>query len=121
VGLLNAFFQFYQLQKSENILESFLKLIPQRCNCIRDGKLCQILASDLVLGDVVILKMGDKIPADTFRFAAIDMKVDNSSLTGESEPQERSRLNTHENPLEATNLCFSGSLVVSGEGYGIVR
>ena len=48
-------------------------------------------------------------------------KVDNSSLTGEAEPQERFPLgNTHSNPLEATNLAFNSSLVISGEGYGSV-
>ncbi|CAG8703075.1 9822_t:CDS:1, partial [Funneliformis caledonium] len=59
-------------------------------------------------------------PADLLIFAATDMKVDNSSLTGESEPQERMKTNTFKNPLEATNVCFNGTLVVSGEGYGIV-
>ncbi|CAG8718792.1 9822_t:CDS:2, partial [Dentiscutata erythropus] len=120
VAFLNAFIEFYQLQKSAAILESFLNLIPQKCHMIREGKLTHIEASNLVQGDVVFIKMGDKVPADLFIYAATDMKVDNSSLTGESEPQERTNKNTHENPFEATNLCFYGTLVVSGEGYGIV-
>ncbi|RIA83725.1 hypothetical protein C1645_833339 [Glomus cerebriforme] len=120
VAFLNAFIEFYQLQKSAAILESFLNMIPQQCYVLREGKLSQIQASTLVCGDIVFIKMGDKIPADLFIFSANDMKVDNSSLTGESEPQERVKTNTHKNPLEATNLCFNGSLVVSGEGYGIV-
>jgi len=48
------------------------------------------------------------------------MKVDNSSLTGESDPQSRNPINEHKNPLEASNLAFNGSLVVNGEGYGLV-
>ncbi|CAG8536756.1 6103_t:CDS:2, partial [Acaulospora colombiana] len=120
VAFLNAFIEFYQLQKSAAILESFLNMIPQKCYVLRERKLMQIQASNLVHGDVVFIKMGDKVPADLFIFAANDMKVDNSSLTGESEPQERKKTNTQKNPLEATNLCFNGTLVVSGEGYGIV-
>ncbi|CAG8562922.1 31581_t:CDS:2, partial [Racocetra persica] len=120
VAFLNAFIEFYQLQKSAAILESFLSLIPQKCHIIREGKLLQVEASTLVQGDIVLVRMGDKVPADLFIFAATDMKVDNSSLTGESEPQERIKINTHKSPLEATNLCFYGTLVVSGEGYGIV-
>ncbi|RHZ47151.1 hypothetical protein Glove_590g46 [Diversispora epigaea] len=120
VAILNAAIEFYQLQKSAAILESFLNMIPQKCYVLREGKLIQIQASTLVQGDVVFARMGDKIPADLFVFAANDMKVDNSSLTGESEPQERLKKNTQRNPLEATNLCFNGTLVVSGEGFGIV-
>lgn len=87
---------------------------------MREGKLETIGAADLVLGDVVVIKMGDKTPADVLLYSCSDMKVDNSSLTGESEPQDRKVKNSMENPLEASNLAFNGSLVVNGEGYGIV-
>lgn len=120
VAFLNAFIEFYQAQKSQAILESFLNMIPAKCTVIRQGKLQPAAAADLVVGDVVFVRMGDKVPADVYVFAASDLKVDNSSLTGESEPQERIPQNEHKNPLEATNLMFNGSLAVSGEGYGIV-
>lgn len=95
-------------------------MIPAKCMCFRDGKLAQLEASTLVPGDVVHVRMGDKNPADLLIFAATDCQVDNSSLTGESEPQERNKDNDLENPLEATNIMFNSSLVVSGEAYGIV-
>ena len=88
--------------------------------CLRDGKLAQLEASHLVPGDVVFVRMGDKTPADILVFSSSDCKVDNSSLTGESEPQERVKDNDMQNPLEATNLMFNSTLVVSGEAYGIV-
>ena len=88
--------------------------------CIRDGKLAQVEASSLVPGDVVFVRMGDKTPADLLIFSAADCKVDNSSLTGESEPQERVKDNDMQNPLEASNLMFNSTLAVSGEAYGIV-
>ena len=71
-------------------------------------------AANLVLGDIVFVRMGDKIPADIYVFYSGDLKVDNSSLTGESEPQERFAHNSNTNPLEATNLAFNSTLIVSG-------
>jgi sodium/potassium-transporting ATPase subunit alpha len=120
VAFINAFIEFYQQQKSQELLESFLNMIPAKCMCIRDGRLAQLPASSLVPGDVVFVRMGDKTPADILLFSASDCNVDNSSLTGESEPQERTKDNDMENPLEASNLMFNSTLVVSGEVYGIV-
>ncbi|KAI8048666.1 hypothetical protein BDF22DRAFT_726822 [Syncephalis plumigaleata] len=111
VAFLNAFIEFYQHQKTAAILESFLNMIPQQCYVIRDGRMGQLPASELVPGDVVFVRMGDKVPADL---------LDNSSLTGESEPQPRTKENDHKNPLEASNIAFNGTLAVAGEGYGIV-
>lgn len=120
VALINAFIEFYQHQKSAALLESFLNMIPSKCTAIRDGALVNIPAATLVPGDVVFVRMGDKIPADFYVFNSVDFKVDNSSLTGEAEPQERFNQNSHQNPLEATNLAFNGTLAVSGEAYGVV-
>ncbi|KAF9980795.1 hypothetical protein BGZ75_007968 [Mortierella antarctica] len=120
VAFINAGIEFYQAQKSAAVLQSFLNLMPQKCYVLRDQKAIQITACDLVLGDIVFARMGDKIPADIMIFACSDMKVDNSSLTGETDPQDRNPVNEHKNPLEARNLAFNGSLVVNGEGYGIV-
>ncbi|KAJ1659897.1 hypothetical protein IWQ61_001090 [Dispira simplex] len=120
VAFLNAFIEFYQMHKSKKILESFLKMVPQQCHAIRDHSLAQLPAVDLVVGDVVYVNQGDKVPADIYVFASTELKVDNSSLTGESEPQPRGPYNSHSNPLEATNILFNGTLVVAGEGYGIV-
>lgn len=120
VAHINAFIEFYQQQKSQKLLESFLNMIPAKCMCLREGKLAFMEASNLVPGDLVLIRMGDKTPADVMLFSASDCKVDNSSLTGESEPQERTSENEMRNPLEATNLLFNSTLVVSGEGFGIV-
>jgi sodium/potassium-transporting ATPase subunit alpha len=95
-------------------------MIPANCMCLRDGKVSRIAASALVPGDVVLVRMGDKTPADLLVFSASDCHVDNSSLTGESEPQERGKENDMANPLEASNLLFNSCLIVAGEAYGIV-
>ncbi|KAF4636901.1 hypothetical protein G7Y89_g1176 [Cudoniella acicularis] len=120
VAFINAFIEFYQQYKSQALLESFLNMIPAKCMALRDGKLSQIDASTLVPGDIVYARMGDKTPADMLVFSASDCKVDNSSLTGESEPQERTKDNDMRSPLESTNLMFNSTLIISGEAFGIV-
>ena len=66
---------------------------------------------------MIYIRSGDKIPADCVLFATTELKVDNSSLTGEAEAQERSKVNEHENPLEASNMIFNGTLAVNGMIY----
>ncbi|KAG6840615.1 hypothetical protein C0991_005514 [Blastosporella zonata] len=109
-------------KKSEAILASFLAMIPPSCHVVRDGSITSIAAANLVKGDVVLLRTGDKTPADLVVFSASDLKVDNSSLTGESEPQERFSLpdGSKQRPPEAENLVFNSTLVVNGEAWGIV-
>ncbi|EPQ58706.1 aminophospholipid-transporting P-type ATPase [Gloeophyllum trabeum ATCC 11539] len=122
VAFLNAFIEFYQLQKSEAILASFLAMIPPSCRVVRDGTLTSIPAANLVKGDIVLLRTGDKTPADLVIFGSTDLKVDNSNLTGESEPQERRPMpdGSRLSPVEAENLVFNSTLVVNGEGWGVV-
>lgn len=72
-------------------------------------------AEDLVVGDVVEVKFGDRIPADIRIVESRGFKVDNSSLTGESEPQSRGIEFTHENPLETKNLAFFSTNAVEGK------
>jgi len=109
VAFINASIDFYQIQKSEAILASFLAMIPPSCRVVRDGTIATIPAADLVKGDIVLLRSGDKTPADLILFSSTDLKVDNSSLTGESEPQERHPLadGTKLRPVEAENLVKS--------------
>lgn len=71
-------------------------------------------AEDLTLGDIVELKFGDRIPADLRIIESHSFKVDNSSLTGESEPQSRTPEFTHDDPLETKNLAFSSTHAVEG-------
>lgn len=73
-----------------------------------------IKAEELVIGDVIDVKFGDRLPADIRIIECSSFKVDNSSLTGESEPQLRSTECTHNNPLETKNLAFFSSNAVEG-------
>ena len=71
-------------------MESFKNLVPQFALVIRDGQKNTIKAEQLTIGDIVEVKFGDRIPADIRILEARQFKVNNSSLTGESEPQSRS-------------------------------
>lgn len=79
-----------------------------------------IAAETLVVGDYVYVRIGDRVPADIRIVKADSLKVDNSSLTGEAEPQSRSAECTHENPLETKNIAFFSTFAVEGSGEGIV-
>ena len=73
---------FYQEYKSEEALEALNNLVPYRCNTIRNGITKNILAEELVPGDIILLSSGDRIPADCRVLVSSGLTVDESSLTG---------------------------------------
>merc|ERR1712137_1108099 len=101
-------------------MESFKNLVPQYALVRRNGEKVTIPAVELTLGDVVEVKFGDRIPADLRVLESRNFKVDNSSLTGESEPQSRGPEFTHDNPLETKNLAFFPTNAVEGTAKGMV-
>ncbi|KAF0301622.1 Sodium/potassium-transporting ATPase subunit alpha [Amphibalanus amphitrite] len=118
VVIITGCFSYYQESKSSRIMESFKNMVPQVCITLwssADGSKATVRAEELTLGDLVEIKFGDRIPADVRIIEARNMKVDNSSLTGESEPQSRSPEYTAENPLETKNLAFFSTNAVEGE------
>ncbi|GAB6021305.1 hypothetical protein CHUAL_003920 [Chamberlinius hualienensis] len=120
VVILTGCFGYYQESKSSKIMESFKGMVPQFATVIRDGKKSVIAAEKLVIGDLVDVKSGDRVPADIRVVTSASFKVDNSSLTGESEPQMRSPEFSNENPLETRNLAFFSTFAVEGSCTGIV-
>jgi len=95
-------------------------MLPQYAVCIRDGQKLNVRAEELTLGDIIELKSGDNIPADIRIIQAAGFKVDNSSLTGESRPQQRVVECTHEDLLETKNLAFFSTSAVEGSAKGMV-
>uniref|UniRef100_A0A6I8PQW7 Sodium/potassium-transporting ATPase subunit alpha n=1 Tax=Ornithorhynchus anatinus TaxID=9258 RepID=A0A6I8PQW7_ORNAN len=110
----------YQEAKSSKIMESFKNMVPQQALVIREGEKMQVNAEEVVVGDLVEIKGGDRVPADLRIISAHGCKVDNSSLTGESEPQTRSPDCTHDNPLETRNITFFSTNCVEGTARGVV-
>nr|XP_020835240.1 sodium/potassium-transporting ATPase subunit alpha-2-like isoform X2 [Phascolarctos cinereus] len=120
VVIITGCFSYYQEAKSSKIMESFKNMVPQQALVIREGEKMQIDSQNVVRGDLVEVKGGDRIPADFRVISAHGCKVDNSSLTGESEPQTRSPDFSHPNPLETSNICFYSTNCVEGMAQGIV-
>ncbi|XP_005888792.2 potassium-transporting ATPase alpha chain 2 [Bos mutus] len=120
VVILTGVFAYYQEAKSTNIMSSFRKMIPQQALVIRDSEKKTIPADQLVVGDIVEIKGGDRVPADVRILSTQGCKVDNSSVTGESEPQARSCEFTHESPLETKNIAFFSTTCLEGTATGMV-
>merc|ERR1719397_780668 len=120
VVTVTGIFSYYQESKSAKIMESFKNLVPQYAVVRRNGEKITVKAAELTLGDIVDIKFGDRVPADLRVIEARGFKVDNSSLTGESEPQARGPEFTHENPLETKNLAFFSTNAVEGTCVGMV-
>uniref|UniRef100_A0A9L0I543 Sodium/potassium-transporting ATPase subunit alpha n=1 Tax=Equus asinus TaxID=9793 RepID=A0A9L0I543_EQUAS len=116
VVILTGIFAYYQEAKSTNIMASFSKMIPQQALVIRDSEKKTVPAEQLVVGDIVEIKGGDKIPADIRLLSTQGCKVDNSSLTGNLTPS----LRTHDNPLEAENPWNKMSTSPVGTATGMV-
>jgi len=121
VVTVTGIFSYYQESKSAKIMEGFKNLVPQYALVRRNGgEKLTVTAVELTLGDIVEIKFGDRCPADLRVIEARGFKVDNSSLTGESEPQQRTPEFTHENPLETKNLAFFSTNAVEGTCVGMV-
>jgi len=101
-------------------MSQFKNFIPPRGTVFRDGKKIEINAVELVPGDIVEILIGENVPADVVLIQTSEMKVNNASLTGESEdllriPDERSK-----NIFESPNVAFFGTSCTNGSGIGIV-
>lgn len=113
---------FVQEYRSEKSLEELNKLVPPTCHCLREGRLETFLARNLVPGDIVYLNIGDRVPADIRIFEAIDLAIDESSFTGETEPAQKSTspLLKANGLTTKRNIAFMGTLVRCGNGKGVV-
>ncbi|XP_037944797.1 sodium/potassium-transporting ATPase subunit alpha-like [Teleopsis dalmanni] len=120
VVIVTGLFSYYQESKSSKIMDSFKNMIPQFATVVRDGEKHIITAEHVVLGDIVEVKFGDRIPADIRIIESRNFMVDNSSITGESEPQYRSVDQQHKNPLETKNVAFFSTSAIEGTAKGIV-
>lgn len=133
---------FIQEYRSEESLRELNKLVPPSCRAVREGIQRDFLAKYLVPGDIVIISTGDRVPADLRLLESNDLSIDESNLTGETEPSLKSSYvskhqfqynsdgnnnSSHDvskprdiSPTTCENLAFMGTLVQSGNGKGIV-
>lgn len=121
----SSILRFWQEWKANVSSEALLKMVTNTCSVIRqdDDDTCEISITELVPGDVVRIAAGDMIPADVRIVEAKDLFVSQASLTGESDPIEKTpdcKGAKSGSVVELGNICFMGSNVVSGSGVGIV-
>lgn len=117
---VNAFFSFAQEYRAEQAVEALSRVLPQRAHVRRDGRRREIDAEALVPGDVVLLAPGDRISADATLLSAADLRVDMSTLTGESRPLRRHPGAGPGEGLEAVDRLFAGTHVFSGTAEAVV-
>ncbi|MBR5328576.1 MAG: cation-translocating P-type ATPase [Firmicutes bacterium] len=120
--VLNSVLGFIQEYRAERSLESLQKLTEDEARVLIGGELKIKKAEDLVVGDVVILDQGTKVPADLRLVESFRLQVDESILTGESKAAEKTVGVLNDNvPLsKRKNMCYSGTVILGGRGKGIV-
>ena len=121
VIVINAVFAFFQEYKAERAVHALHRLLPARAWVLRSGQPVEIARSEIVPGDLLLIEEGEQIPADARLVEAIEMRIDISSLTGESRPKRRTAESvTDGHLLDIPNLVFAGTPVLSGRGRAVV-
>ncbi len=120
VVFLNAIFTFYQEYKAEKAAEALRSMLAVEAKVLREGKPREIEAAEIVPGDIIMLDAGDRIPADARLVEENELRVNNSALTGESEPQPRTSEAQDVEIFDSENVVFSGTTVVSGQGRAVI-
>ncbi|MDD5163769.1 MAG: cation-translocating P-type ATPase [Candidatus ainarchaeum sp.] len=120
--ILNAVLGFRQEFKAEKAMEALQKLASTKATVIRNGKEHSIDSSELVPGDIVILREGDKVPADARIISSVNLKADESALSGESNPVEKhpEKLSAGTQVADRKNIVFANTTIVYGRGKAIV-
>ena len=121
--ILNAFVGAFQERKAESSLEALKKLAAPETKVLRDGVISEIPTRELVPGDIVILETGEIIPADLRLIEAVNLKIQESALTGESVPVEKQTAMLTGDDIalgDRINMAFSSGIVTYGRGRGVV-
>ncbi len=122
IVVINVIFGFLQEYKAEKALDDLKKSFRVSSKVIRDGRVVVIPNEDLVAGDVVMVEAGDKIPADLRIIESKSLRVDESSLTGESVPvgKNEQKISKEAGLADRKNLLYASTPVVAGRGRGLV-
>jgi Ca2+-transporting ATPase len=120
--VINATLGFFQEYRAEKEIEALKRLVSLNAVVIRDGIQREIDSSELVPGDIIIVKEGDKVPADARVFEEIELEAQESMLTGESLPVKKTavKLPSNQELAEQRNMLFSGTTLTRGKGRAVV-
>jgi sodium/potassium-transporting ATPase subunit alpha len=120
VIFINAIFSFFQEYKAERTIDALKKLLPKLIRVIREGKIVEISSEVVVVGDLLLLRAGDKVSADARIIESTNLMVSDALLTGESKSKAK-QSNEYEGDFYLSpNLVFAGSFVEGGVGKAIV-
>ena len=123
IVVLNAVMGVVQEAKAEKSIESLKKMTPQKAKVVRDGKSKEVNAEDLVPGDIIVLEAGNFVPADCRILENYQLKVEESSLTGETVATDKDSdfIAKKDSPLgDRKNMAFMASTTVNGHGKAVV-
>ncbi len=123
VNLINGIFSFWQEFRAEKAAQALMNLLPHYVRVLREGVIQEIIAEDLVPGDLMVLAEGDHISADARLIEVAALRVDQSILTGESHPVKKVQdpfFQSGLSRIELPNLVFAGTFVASGTGKAVV-
>ncbi len=123
IVILNAVIGFVQEYRAEKAIEALKMMAAQKATVVRDGQPTSIPAAEIVPGDVVLLEAGNIVPADIRLIEVVHLKIDESSLTGESMPVEKhiNSLQEKRIPLgDRKNIAYKGTIVSYGRANGVV-
>jgi len=123
VVVFNAMIGFIQEFKAEESMRALKRLMVPKAKVLRENREKEISSEELVPGDIVLLTSGAKVPADLRLSHTLELKIDESMLTGESLPAEKITKPIKENnlsPGDQRNMAFMGTAVVNGRGRGVV-
>ncbi len=123
IVVLNSILGIVQEQRAEEALAALKKLAAPEAHVLRDKRRVTVSSSELVPGDIVILEAGNYVPADVRLLEAVNLRIEEASLTGESLPVEKNAANVLKQnaPIgDRNNMAFMGTLVSYGRGRGIV-
>lgn len=123
VNVINGLFSFFQEFRAEKATAALKQLLPTYARVVRDGEEKRIPAEDLVPGDIILLCEGDRISADARLVQDSDLRVDQSTLTGESHPVHKARNEIYRDDLtraEFSNMVFAGTNVAAGTGMAVI-
>lgn len=123
VIVANAIIGFVQERKAENALESLVKMMQPEATVLRNGMRELIPSRELVVGDIVLIEAGSRVPADLRLFRIKNLRIDESTLTGESTAVEKNDavIPNEDVPIaDQKNMAFSATLITQGTGMGVV-
>jgi Ca2+-transporting ATPase len=123
IVLLNAIMGFVQEYRAEKAMAALKKMAAPQATVLRDGHPVHISSAELVPGDVVLLEAGNVVPADLRLTETHSLRIEESSLTGESVPVDKTSDTLHDDDLpigDCFNMAWKGTLITAGRGKGIV-